>query len=472
MGPVKFLIFYLLAGVAALALQIVIDPSSQVPTLGASGAIAGVLGGYLLLFPRARVVTVIFIVFFFTILELPALLVLGFWFLQQALFGYFDLAQPSGQGGGVAYFAHIGGFVFGLLDPRSQRSACGLLEPQARRRADRATWTLSRREAAAPHRRCWSRCSRSAAGWRRSCATSPRRTAGAARRRGAAGAAAGLGHGAAGRRRHRAVAARGPARPRGRPRQRALQEAAALRRCCSTSTPAACCGAASRREVLPIASLTKMMTALVVVDRSSPGRRSGSPTRRCATRARASACCRAGKWIGVNTMLYGLLLPSGNDAAIALAQRAAGGSVRRFVRYMNEKAERSACVCTHFSTPERVRGQGQPLVRRRPRGDRPRRAARAAAGADRRAGARRSCRSRSRAAGCTSTTTTRCCARATAARRGSRPATPTPRGAAWWRPRGAGRSSSASSCSTRPTRASRRCSCSTAASAPQAPVSG
>jgi membrane associated rhomboid family serine protease len=118
MGPVKFVVFYLLAGVAALALQIVIDPSSQVPTLGASGAIAGVLGGYILLFPRARVVTVIFIVFFFTILELPALLVLGFWFLQQALFGYFDLAQPSGGGGGVAYFAHIGGFVFGLAAVR------------------------------------------------------------------------------------------------------------------------------------------------------------------------------------------------------------------------------------------------------------------------------------------------------------------------------------------------------------------
>jgi membrane associated rhomboid family serine protease len=118
MGPVKFLLFYLLAGVAALALQVVIDPSSQVPTLGASGAIAGVLGGYLLLFPRARVVTVIFIVFFFTILELPALLVLGIWFLQQAVFGYFDLAQPTGQGGGVAYFAHIGGFVFGLATVR------------------------------------------------------------------------------------------------------------------------------------------------------------------------------------------------------------------------------------------------------------------------------------------------------------------------------------------------------------------
>jgi membrane associated rhomboid family serine protease len=118
MGPVKYLIFYLLAGVAALALQVVIDPSSEIPTLGASGAIAGVLGGYILLFPRARVVTVIFIVFFFTILELPALLVLGFWFAEQALMGYFDLAQPTGGGGGVAYFAHIGGFVFGLAAVR------------------------------------------------------------------------------------------------------------------------------------------------------------------------------------------------------------------------------------------------------------------------------------------------------------------------------------------------------------------
>ncbi|MEO8687400.1 MAG: rhomboid family intramembrane serine protease [Solirubrobacteraceae bacterium] len=115
MGPVKFLVFYLLAGLAATALQVLVGPNSTVPNIGASGAIAGVLGGYILLFPRARVVTIIFIVFFFTILELPALLILGFWFVQQALFGYFDLASGSGQGGGVAYFAHIGGFVFGLL---------------------------------------------------------------------------------------------------------------------------------------------------------------------------------------------------------------------------------------------------------------------------------------------------------------------------------------------------------------------
>jgi membrane associated rhomboid family serine protease len=114
MGPVKFVIFYLLAGLAATAGQLLVGPDAKVPNLGASGAIAGVLGGYLLLFPRARVVTVIFIVFFFTIIELPALAILGFWFIQQLLFGYFDL-NSGGVGGGVAYFAHIGGFAFGLL---------------------------------------------------------------------------------------------------------------------------------------------------------------------------------------------------------------------------------------------------------------------------------------------------------------------------------------------------------------------
>jgi membrane associated rhomboid family serine protease len=115
MGPVKFTLFYLLGGLAATAGQILVGPGSHVPNIGASGAIAGVLGGYILLFPRARVVTIIFIVFFFTIIELPALLVLGFWFVQQALFGYFNLSSGGGNGGGVAYFAHIGGFVFGLL---------------------------------------------------------------------------------------------------------------------------------------------------------------------------------------------------------------------------------------------------------------------------------------------------------------------------------------------------------------------
>jgi rhomboid family protein len=117
MGRIKFVIFYLLGGIAALALQIVMSPSSTVPTLGASGAIAAVLGAYLILYPGARVVTVIFIVFFFTILELPALVVLGLWFLQQAVLGFLDIGQASS--GGVAYAAHVGGFVFGLLAVRA-----------------------------------------------------------------------------------------------------------------------------------------------------------------------------------------------------------------------------------------------------------------------------------------------------------------------------------------------------------------
>jgi membrane associated rhomboid family serine protease len=114
MGPVRFIVFYLLGGLAALGLQTAIGPDEAVPTVGASGAIAAVLGGYILLYPRARVLTVIFIVIFFTLIEIPAMLVLGIWFVQQLLFGALDLSDPTG-GGGVAYFAHIGGFVFGLL---------------------------------------------------------------------------------------------------------------------------------------------------------------------------------------------------------------------------------------------------------------------------------------------------------------------------------------------------------------------
>jgi membrane associated rhomboid family serine protease len=111
MGPFRFTAFYLLGGLAATAAHVAVDPSSTSPTLGASGAIAAVLGGYALLYPRARVVTLIFIIIFVTVIELPALLVLGVWFLLQIL----SASSEPLQGGGVAYFAHIGGFVFGLL---------------------------------------------------------------------------------------------------------------------------------------------------------------------------------------------------------------------------------------------------------------------------------------------------------------------------------------------------------------------
>jgi membrane associated rhomboid family serine protease len=115
MGRGKFIAFYLLGGLIAVAAQVLVEPDAIAPTIGASGAVAAVLGGYILLYPKARVVTLIFIVSFFTILELPALLILGFWFVEQIAFGFYGVANPAGGGGGVAYFAHIGGFAFGLL---------------------------------------------------------------------------------------------------------------------------------------------------------------------------------------------------------------------------------------------------------------------------------------------------------------------------------------------------------------------
>jgi len=115
-GVIGIVVSFLLCGLVAIAAQIIVEPNAAVPTVGASGAVAAVLGGYILLYPRARVVTLIFIVFFFTILELPAVLILGFWFLEQVAFGAYGVANPvGGGGGGVAYFAHIGGFAFGLL---------------------------------------------------------------------------------------------------------------------------------------------------------------------------------------------------------------------------------------------------------------------------------------------------------------------------------------------------------------------
>jgi membrane associated rhomboid family serine protease len=110
----RYLAFYLLGGLVALAAQVAVSPNTTGPTLGASGAIAAVLGGYIVLYPRAKVLTLVFIIFFVTIVELPAVALLGFWFLEQLVLGLAGLANPLG-GEGVAYFAHIGGFIFGLL---------------------------------------------------------------------------------------------------------------------------------------------------------------------------------------------------------------------------------------------------------------------------------------------------------------------------------------------------------------------
>jgi membrane associated rhomboid family serine protease len=112
MGPIKFIAFYLLGGLAASGAQVAFDPDSLVPTLGASGAVAAVLGGYLLLYPRARVVTLLFIIIFITVIEIPAWVVLAVWAFIQLLSASSEAA--IGSDGGVAYFAHIGGFLFGL----------------------------------------------------------------------------------------------------------------------------------------------------------------------------------------------------------------------------------------------------------------------------------------------------------------------------------------------------------------------
>jgi membrane associated rhomboid family serine protease len=114
MGYLRYVVFYIVGGLIALAAQVLVDPNSTAPTLGASGAIAAVLGGYIVLYPRARILSLVIIIFFVTIIEVPAVFLLGFWFLEQILFGAGNLTNPVGGGGGVAYFAHVGGFLFGL----------------------------------------------------------------------------------------------------------------------------------------------------------------------------------------------------------------------------------------------------------------------------------------------------------------------------------------------------------------------
>ena len=96
--------------------QALLDPSATVPTVGASGAVAGVLGAYALLHPQAQVLTLVFIIFFVTLVEIPALVMLGIWFVLQFLPAVGQVAMPdvTGESGGVAYFAHVGGFIVGL----------------------------------------------------------------------------------------------------------------------------------------------------------------------------------------------------------------------------------------------------------------------------------------------------------------------------------------------------------------------
>jgi membrane associated rhomboid family serine protease len=114
LGRITFLLFYLVGGVAAAGTQIAIDPESTAPLVGASGAIAAALGAYLVLYPGARILSLVFLGFFYQLIEVPALVVLGFWFVLQLIDGLGSLGGDNAQGG-VAFFAHIGGFVLGVL---------------------------------------------------------------------------------------------------------------------------------------------------------------------------------------------------------------------------------------------------------------------------------------------------------------------------------------------------------------------
>ena len=112
LGPLRYLLFYFICGLAAGITHYLIDPNSMLPAAGASGAIAGIMAGYIVLFPGARILTLVPLGFFLQVMELPAYVVLGVWFLIQALSGFLSLGAT---GGGVAWWAHIGGFLAGLI---------------------------------------------------------------------------------------------------------------------------------------------------------------------------------------------------------------------------------------------------------------------------------------------------------------------------------------------------------------------
>lgn len=115
LGHFKFLVFYLVAGVGAAVSQILVDPFAKIPMVGASGAIAGVLGAYLILFPRARIISLVFFLFFVEVVALPASLVLGLWIALQLMNSLLFGSGMLPQGGGIAYAAHVGGFATGMI---------------------------------------------------------------------------------------------------------------------------------------------------------------------------------------------------------------------------------------------------------------------------------------------------------------------------------------------------------------------
>jgi membrane associated rhomboid family serine protease len=115
LGHGRFLLFYLACGVAGAMGQTMAGPSSRIPMIGASGAVSGVLGAYLLLFPYATILTLVTFGFFIRFLHVPALIVLGFWIVVQFANGFLSMSMAPAEGGGVAWFAHLGGFVAGLV---------------------------------------------------------------------------------------------------------------------------------------------------------------------------------------------------------------------------------------------------------------------------------------------------------------------------------------------------------------------
>jgi membrane associated rhomboid family serine protease len=150
MGHFRFLGFYLLCGLAAAALQLVLTSDPEIPMVGASGAIGGVMGAYILLYPRVQVHMLVFLGIFVTVIAVPAVLMLGYWFLIQVLGGFVSV---TGSGGGVAFWAHVGGFAAGAL------LVFGFRNPELLQRHPYHGW-----RSRSPRRR-WERLGRRRGGW-------------------------------------------------------------------------------------------------------------------------------------------------------------------------------------------------------------------------------------------------------------------------------------------------------------------
>lgn len=135
LGHFRYLMFYLLCGLMAALIHLLTNLHSQMPTIGASGAIAGIMGAYFLLYPNARIVTLVFIFFFITMIEIPAYVFLGFWFFIQFFNGAFSVLSGANRFGGIAWWAHIGGFGGGILLVKTVFSS-----PRPPKKRSRRSW--------------------------------------------------------------------------------------------------------------------------------------------------------------------------------------------------------------------------------------------------------------------------------------------------------------------------------------------